>query len=311
MGHGRSRVAPWVARLVDRTVAAAVATVLLLVGTAVAPSVVPTVPAGAATRSIMPVTVPYGGDPLQFNVIFKGLAPDSPMAMLVPAAGFRSNPTMATKMNTRARYLLNAGYAVFTPSYRDNEAQPSFPAQVDDLRAAVRFVIDHAAQYNADPARLHIIGGSAGGCLAALVAESFDLTSPGLVRTVSLLSATTDFPRAIEYWTSHGGAVGSQHLHNIADAFGVPVGSTGSIPLDVLRQWSPDWQVTPREEGTRWMVINGEKEEQELAQADRMTNALRSVGALVTETIRAGTQHGYAHWNAVKASIVAFMDAAG
>ena len=44
-----------------------------------------------------------------------------------------------------------------------------YPQQVDDCRAALRWVYDHIADYGGDPERIYIAGHSAGGHLAALI----------------------------------------------------------------------------------------------------------------------------------------------
>jgi acetyl esterase/lipase len=65
--------------------------------------------------------------------------------------------------------LLRAGYTVFAINHR---AAPRFhyPAAVDDVQRAVRFVRHNARQFGVDPNRLGGVGGSSGAHLLALVA---------------------------------------------------------------------------------------------------------------------------------------------
>jgi PelA/Pel-15E family pectate lyase len=70
-----------------------------------------------------------------------------------------------------ARRLALLGYAGVPVSYRLGEAG-RFPAALYDLKAAVRWVRAHAAEQGIDPGRIAVLGGSAGGQLAALLGAS-------------------------------------------------------------------------------------------------------------------------------------------
>jgi len=72
--------------------------------------------------------------------------------------------------------LASEGFVVASLEYR-LAAEAPFPAQVQDVRAALRFLKANAATYGLDPARTGIWGGSAGGHLAALAATSCGVTS--------------------------------------------------------------------------------------------------------------------------------------
>jgi acetyl esterase/lipase len=66
--------------------------------------------------------------------------------------------------------LAGRGYALFSIDYRlVRKDRNRYPAAVDDVRAALKYVREHAAELNVDPARIALMGDSAGGHLAALV----------------------------------------------------------------------------------------------------------------------------------------------
>ncbi len=65
--------------------------------------------------------------------------------------------------------LARAGFAVASVEYRtSNEAV--FPAQLHDVKAAIRYLRAHADRYRIDPNRFGVMGESAGGYLSAMAA---------------------------------------------------------------------------------------------------------------------------------------------
>jgi acetyl esterase/lipase len=81
-----------------------------------------------------------------------------------------------------------AGFAVLALDYRLS-AEALFPAQLDDVAAGLRWVVEHAAEIGADADRLAVWGESAGGHLAALLALT---TPPGLVKCAVPMYPPTD-----------------------------------------------------------------------------------------------------------------------
>jgi acetyl esterase/lipase len=72
-------------------------------------------------------------------------------------------------------WLAKHGYVVFAPKYRlAKPGQPSFPHAVHDVRAAVQFVKSRSEEFRIDRDRIGLLGESAGGHLAALVALAGD-----------------------------------------------------------------------------------------------------------------------------------------
>jgi acetyl esterase/lipase len=65
-------------------------------------------------------------------------------------------------------HWLQCGYAIASVEYRLSP-EARFPAQVHDIKAAIRFLRAHADRYQLDRQRFVIAGASAGGHLAALV----------------------------------------------------------------------------------------------------------------------------------------------
>jgi len=61
------------------------------------------------------------------------------------------------------------GLAVFSVEYRLGR-EGGFPENIRDCRNAIRYIRQHAKQFNIDPSRIDVTGGSAGGHLSLMVA---------------------------------------------------------------------------------------------------------------------------------------------
>jgi len=65
--------------------------------------------------------------------------------------------------------LISKGYAIVSIDYRLSQ-QAVFPAQIQDCNDAINYIFTHSSIYKLDKNRIAVMGGSAGGHLAALVA---------------------------------------------------------------------------------------------------------------------------------------------
>ncbi len=73
-----------------------------------------------------------------------------------------------------AAALLPRGYAVAGVAVRSS-ASARFPAQVHDIKAAIRWLRAHAQEYGLDPERFAVTGESSGGWVAAMAAVTGDV----------------------------------------------------------------------------------------------------------------------------------------
>ncbi len=64
------------------------------------------------------------------------------------------------------------GYAVASIAHRSVSPKVVFPAQIEDVKAAVRFLRAHSAEYGLDPKRVAVTGASSGGHLASMLGLS-------------------------------------------------------------------------------------------------------------------------------------------
>ncbi|MDX2243432.1 MAG: alpha/beta hydrolase [Leptolyngbyaceae cyanobacterium bins.302] len=109
--------------------------------------------------------------PLTLNV-YRPMQPGTyPGVVMIHGGAWRSgSPYDNEQFN---RYLAAQGYTVIAISYR---LAPThlFPAQLDDVQTALRFIQQHAAEYEMDENRMALMGRSAGAHLAMLAAYQPD-----------------------------------------------------------------------------------------------------------------------------------------
>lgn len=86
--------------------------------------------------------------------------------LLIHGGGWRSGNR--AQHHPMAQKLAQRGYVCFTPEYRLS-TEALYPAAVQDLKAALRWISANAKAYNIDTAKIAVAGFSAGGQLAALV----------------------------------------------------------------------------------------------------------------------------------------------
>ncbi len=94
-----------------------------------------------------------------------------PAVLMVHGGGWTGGSKEA--MRPLARALAARGWVVVSTSYR-LAGQAPYPAAVHDVKASVRWLRAHAAEFGLDPQRVGAVGGSAGGHLVGLVATTAD-----------------------------------------------------------------------------------------------------------------------------------------
>lgn len=109
-----------------------------------------------------------GGEPLLADVYLPAAVTAAPVVVCMHGGAWKAGSRASYRF--LGPYLAEAGYVAMSIDYRlVKAAKNRYPAAVEDVRAAVAYVREHAAELNADVERIALMGDSAGGHLAALV----------------------------------------------------------------------------------------------------------------------------------------------
>jgi acetyl esterase len=88
-----------------------------------------------------------------------------PIAIIIHGGGYVRGNSKNNSEAYCADFLAPAGYAVFSINYRLAPKYP-YPAMVEDVQRAIRYLRHNAKKWKADPNRIVLVGGSAGGYLS-------------------------------------------------------------------------------------------------------------------------------------------------
>jgi acetyl esterase/lipase len=138
----------------------------------------PPLPAHAAVAKDV-VYVPGSGQPLHKLDLYTPLAPKPaagyPLIVYVHGGGFARGDKFSPGGDDfrTAMKCLESGYMVASVNYRLSGTDRA-PAQIVDVKAAVRFLKARAADYGVNPNKVVLMGVSAGASIAAAAATSAD-----------------------------------------------------------------------------------------------------------------------------------------
>lgn len=132
-----------------------------------------------------------------------------PLYIMVHGGGFFYNDLDSRQAKLFYQHVRKSGYAVATINYRLGQ-EANYPAAIEDVKAAVRFLRANADKYGIDAEHFAIAGESAGGYLAAMAAVTTDeefmgvpfIGEENLSQPVSAkVQALVDFYGCMEFFT--------------------------------------------------------------------------------------------------------------
>lgn len=126
-----------------------------------------------------------------------------PVVIMIHGGGFMMGDKADGTGLAGVDQLVAAGYAVASINYRLS-GEAKYPAQINDAKAAVRFLRANAAQYKLNPDKFVAFGASAGGNLAALLGTTCDIkelegTDLGNAGVSSCVQAVVDWFGPIDF----------------------------------------------------------------------------------------------------------------
>ena len=139
---------------------------LTIGGAAAQPPKPPTVPDGVTAHRDL-AYVEKGHERQKLDLYVPKAATPLPVVVWVHGGAWQAGG----KNNCPAIFLTEKGYAVVSVNYRLSQ-HAVFPAQIEDCKAAIRWVRANAKKYNLNPDRIGAWGSSAGGHLVALLGTS-------------------------------------------------------------------------------------------------------------------------------------------
>ncbi len=108
-----------------------------------------------------------------------------PAVVVVYGSAWFGNNLKGSVINNLGKVLLDSGFAMVAPNHRAS-LDAKFPAQINDIKAVIRFIRANAEHYQIDTSFIGITGSSSGGHLATLAGTS------GKVKQYTVGSVTQD-----------------------------------------------------------------------------------------------------------------------
>ena len=196
-----------------------------------------------------------------------------PAVVLVHGGGWTSFDK--STMMRLAQFLALAGFVAVPVDYRlFHDDATRWPAQLDDVQRAVRWLRANSAKYNIDAHRIGAYGHSAGAQLALLLGmlETRDNSDATLAKYSSKVQAVVDASGPSDF-TVH---VSDEDTKFLASFFGADF----AAHPEIWREASPIFHVAKSDAPI--LIIHGTRDESvPIAQAEELNDALAKAGATV------------------------------
>ncbi len=189
-----------------------------------------------------------------------------------------------------AKPYVTRGYAVASIGYRLSQ-HAIYPAQIQDCKAAVRWLRAHAKEYEIDPAHIGAWGSSAGGHLVSLLGATGDQRGFDV-------GANLDQSSAVQCVVDWYGPVDFLHWGNserltprVEPRTAQLLGGMPATRQEEARRASPVYFVNAKT--APFLILHGDQDPRvPLQQSQELDDALRKAGVQSKLIVVAGGEHG-------------------
>jgi acetyl esterase/lipase len=255
-----------------------------------APPTVPDASAVQLTADILYRT--RGADSLRVDIARPAAAAETgapPVVLLVHGGGWRGGDR-SSRLRDQLLRLAGRGYAAASIDYRlTTDKTNRYPAAMEDVVCAVRWLRARQRDYGIDAARMVVMGESAGGQLSGLLGTVPDLPTfasdceyPGSARVLGVISMFG----ILELRSARG--IDARVVRVIEDY----LGGTAAALSEKAREGSPLAHANPQ--AAPFLLIHGTDDESvPPVQSQWMRDSLRRAGVPATYLEVSGQGHGF------------------
>lgn len=253
-----------------------------------------------------PTTAHSESEPLQMDLLIPQAGKNLPTVIFVTGGGFVS--ANRARMPQLRMHLAEKNFVVASITYR-TAPNATFPAPIEDVKSAIRFLKANAQKYSVDAEKIFLIGDSAGGYLVSFAAvtngektfnvgENLDYSSEissavNLYGISDLRQVAADFSEEIQSHYYSAGGVVSLFVNGLPDFGGVdggilahPIAAERANPINYITKNSAPMLLM---HGTADNIVSP-------AQTDLLFQALKNRGVESERYLIPDANHADDYW---------------
>jgi acetyl esterase/lipase len=251
----------------------------------------------------------YAGDNMEAHqldiYIPKDGAAKHKVVVIIYGSAWMANNMKGMAFMSIGKPLVDAGFAVVSINHRSS-SDAKWPAQINDVKAAIRYIRGNAQKYGLDTSFIGITGFSSGGHLSAMAGTSNGVKtkSEGKV-TVNIEGDLGQYTQessdvdAVVDWFGPVDMTRMEKCSTVKDAHSPEAALIGGNPadnMDMVKLCSPIYYITST--GPKFIVIHGNTDPVvPYCQSEYFAAALKKAGRLQEFVTVPNGQHGPVTFN--------------